>query len=291
MEDERMRVRARARKKKRRRQMKMLIGICLVLIVVLVGAAVYGIMRFQREKKKQELLTEGISLLDAGSYDEAISRLDDALKWSNGKKVGEFELSVLLYRAEAEFRLKDYDAALNTYELLLKEDKENTEYKKGAARCLVEKKDYDGALAYGVIDGYVYNLKAVEQINAGEYDAALELIRQGLEAGDSVQDLSYNQAVAWENKGDFAKALELFEAYAAQYGTDENVERELTFLRSRQGNASDDEVGVGEEGAATQAEDGGETNSDNNTETESGADGAESGQGSGENQQGAGSVG
>ena len=142
-----------------------------------------------------------------------------------------------------------------------------------------------------MIDGYVYNLKAVEQINAGEYDAALELIRQGLEAGDSVQDLSYNQAVAWENKGDFAKALELFEAYAAQYGTDENVERELTFLRSRQGNASDDEVGVGEEGAATQAEDGGETNSDNNTETESGADGAESGQGSGENQQGAGSVG
>ena len=97
-----MRVRARARKKKRRRQMKMLIGIFLVLIVVLVGAAVYGIMRFQREKKKQELLTEGISLLDAGSYDEAISRLDDALKWSNGKKVGEFEPSVLLYRAEAE---------------------------------------------------------------------------------------------------------------------------------------------------------------------------------------------
>lgn len=288
-----MRVRARARKKKRRRQMKMLIGICLVLIVVLIGAAVYGIMRFQREKKKQELLTQGISLLDAGSYDEAILRLDDALKWSSGKKVGEFELSVLLYRAEAEFRLKDYDAALNTYELLLKEDEENTEYKKGAARCLVEKKDYDGALAYGVIDGYVCNLKAVEQINAGEYDAALELIRQGLEAGDSKQDLSYNQAVAWENKGDFAKALELFEAYAAQYGTDENVERELTFLRSRQGNSSDDGDGSGEEGAASQAGDGSGTGSDDGAEAEtgSGAEGAENSQGSGENQESTGSVG
>ncbi len=286
-----MRVRARARKKKRRRQMKMLIGICMALIVILVGAAVYGVLRFQREKKRQELLTEGILLLDAGSYDEAILRLDNALKWSSGKKVGEFELSVLLYRAEAEYRLKDYDAALNTYELLLEEDQENSEYKKGAARCLVEKKDYDGALAYGVIDGYVYNLKAVEQINAGEYDAALELIRQGLEAGDSAQDLSYNQAVAWENKGDFAKALELFEAYAAQYGTDENVERELTFLRSRQGDFSGDENGAEEDDADGQTEADSESGSAEGGETGSNTSGAESGESLEGNQEGADSAG
>lgn len=274
MEDERARVRARARKKKRRRQRRMLLGIGLLLILTLIGAAIYGVMRFTREKKKQELLTEGIALLDQGNYEDAIRNLDDALKWSKGK-VGEFERDALLYRGEAEFRLKDYDAALNTYELLLKEDGENAEYKKGAAHCLVEKKDYDGALAYGVINGYVYNLKAVEQINDGEYDAALELIRQGMEAGDSRQDLAYNQAVAWENKGDFAKALELFEDYASQYGTDENVEREIAFLRSRQGGGQDDTAGdsgageSGEEGEPGGSEENGSAAVSSDGETES----------------------
>lgn len=256
MEDERARVRARERKRRRRRQRRILLVTLILLILFLIGGAVYGVMRRGREKKKQELLKEGIELLNQGSYEEAVTRLDEALQWSKGK-IGEFETNVLLYRADAEFRLRDYDAAQNTYELLSKENEENRDYKKGMARCLVEKGDYDGALALGVIDGYIYNLKAVEQIRAGEYDSALELIEKGKAAGDAMQDLSFNEAVVWENKGDFAKALELFEAYKAQYGTDENVERELEFLRSRQGNygrdagdaeSSTDGVGDGDAG-------------------------------------------
>lgn len=233
MEDERARLRARARKKKRRLQRRILLGSFFLLLLFVVGGAAYGFMRHQRETKKQELLKEGIELLEESRYEEAITRLDEAVQWSKGK-VGEFETTVLLYRAEAEFRLEDYDAALNTYGILRKEDPENEEYKRGEAYCKVKKGDYDGALALGVIDGYVCNLKAVELMNDGEYDEALEWIARGKAAGDSLQDLSFNEAAAWENKGEFARALELFEAYAAEYGTDENVEHELTFLRSRQ---------------------------------------------------------
>lgn len=241
MEDERERMRKRARKKKRRRQRRMVLGTLFLLMILLIGGVAYGFWKHRRETKKQELLKEGIEKLEQGSYEEAVARLDEALRWSKGK-VGEFETTVLLYRAEAEFRLEDYGAAQNTYQILCDTDTENMEYKKGVAYCMVKKGEYDEALALGVIDGYICNLKAVEQMNAGEYDVALEWIERGKAAGDSLQDLMLNEAVAWENKGDFARALELFEAYASQYGTDENVEHELTFLRSRQGNRPEAEV-------------------------------------------------
>lgn len=245
MEDERARARARARKKKKRRQQKMMIGILFLIVMVVISGIVYGIMGYQREKKKQELLAEGVRLLEDGSYDEAIARLDEALQWSKGK-IGEFETNVLLYRADAEYRLEDYAAALNTYNLLRNNEEENAQFKKGAAQCMVKMGDYDGALELGVIDGYIYNLRALEQIRAEEYDAALEWIARGKAAGgESMQDLSYNEAVIWENKGDYAKALELFEAYGEKYGPDENVEREITFLRSR---LESHEESVGTEG-------------------------------------------
>ncbi len=250
IEDERARARARARKKRRRRQRRILLAVVCLLALFLVGGAVFAVARHKREKQKQEFLEAGIELLEQGKYEEAIGCLDDGLQWSK-EKIGEFETTVLLYRADAEFRLPDYDAAQNTYEILLEAEPENADYKKGIALCLVEKGDYDAALAYGVIDGYIYNLKAVEQIRAEEYDAALELIEKGKAAGDSGQDLAFNEAVAWENKGDFAKALELFEAYAAQYGADDTVERELEFLRSRQSSASNVPEEDGGDAAAT----------------------------------------
>ncbi len=265
IEDERARTRARVRKKRRRRQRKILLGIFCLLILLLIGGIVFAVSRHRREKQKQEFLKAGVELLEQESYEEAIARLDDALQWSQ-EKIGEFETTVLLYRADAEFRLQDYDAAQNTYTLLMDQDPENADYKKGVALCLIEKGDYDAALSYGVMDGYICNLKAVEQIQAGEYDAALELIERGKAAGDSLQDLSFNEAVAWENKGDFAKALELFEAYAAQYGADDTVERELAFLRSRQGNVPEAD-GSGESGSGSEGDNVSGAASESGTET------------------------
>ena len=48
-----------------------------------------------------------------------------------------------------------------------------------------------------------------------------------------VPDLIYNQAVAYEYKGDFDKARELMEQYVAGNSSDEEAARELEFLKSR----------------------------------------------------------
>ena len=85
MEDERARARARARKKKKRRQQKMMFGIMSLVVLMVIGGIVYGVMGYQRNKKKQELLAEGINLLEEGNFDEAIGRLDEALQWSKGR--------------------------------------------------------------------------------------------------------------------------------------------------------------------------------------------------------------
>ena len=48
-----------------------------------------------------------------------------------------------------------------------------------------------------------------------------------------MQELKFNEAVCYEYLGDFSKALELFRAYAAEYGTDEQVAHEIAFLETR----------------------------------------------------------
>lgn len=68
----------------------------------------------------------------------------------------------------------------------------------------METGDYDRAKSLGVIQGQVYSRIAKDQINAGNYDDALSTIETGFsEAGaDEVgrEELTYNQAVAWEYK-------------------------------------------------------------------------------------------
>lgn len=54
-------------------------------------------------------------------YEELISECDRALSINASKKLDRYDISVLKYRAEAEFRLKDYKAAKDTY-LILKEN-------------------------------------------------------------------------------------------------------------------------------------------------------------------------
>ena len=80
MEDERARMRRRAKKRKRRRQRRIVLGVISLAVLFLVGWAVYGFLNHRRETKKQEFLKAGIEKLEQESYEEAISRLDEALQ-------------------------------------------------------------------------------------------------------------------------------------------------------------------------------------------------------------------
>lgn len=255
-----------ARRRKRRRQRRMMLCTMFLLLVLVIGGGVFGVMKAKNTKAREELLQQAITAIDQGSYEDAIADLDEVV--GKSKRIGTIEESALLYRGEAEYRNGDYEAALHTYNLLLGKDGKNKEYQTGAALCLIETGAYDQALEYHVVDGQVYNRMAVDEIKAGKYDDAINTVDMGraaltVAAGDSAgsagasagaaggetqpdsqvaglsmaattaKELDYNEAVAYEYKLEFVKALELFEAYISNYGDDENVQREIAFLKTR----------------------------------------------------------
>ena len=75
----------------------------------------------------------------------------------------------------------------------------------------------------------------LDEFGEKDYETAITCFAQGLLKPDaaSVPDLIYNQAVAYEYKGDFDKARELMEQYVAGNSSDEEAARELEFLKSR----------------------------------------------------------
>lgn len=225
-----------ARRKKRRRQRRIIIGIMVLLLAAAVMAAVFGIAGYSRRKKQQAWLAEGTEYLEQGSYDNAIQAFNKALDVFKGK-TGKTEQTVLQYRAEAEYSKADYLSALETSRVLIAADGSKDAYLKLQSLCQLQLGEYEAALSYEPNAALIYNRMALQAINEARYEEALTAINQGIGAADSLVmgDLIYNQAVAYEALGDFARALELFEAYNQSYGPDPQVEEEIAFLKTRQG--------------------------------------------------------
>lgn len=81
----------------------------------------------------------------------------------------------------------------------------------------------------------LYDQLGLCRLKMGEYEAALEAFKAGIEADDGTfaKSLEYNMAVAYEYTADFATARELLQAYIAKYPDDADAARELTFLATR----------------------------------------------------------
>lgn len=234
--ERRRRARAAARRRKQRRQRRILFAVLVLVLVGIAAAAVIGVRSYTRRKQQETLRTEGIAAMESQDYQTAKTKFDEALALAGGKS-GELENDILAYRADALYSAKDYEASLADWQKLLEADSENENIQRNIVLCLLETGRYEEALACGVMQSRVYNRIVVEQIEAGEYEQALATIGQGKAAsdGEAAADLAYNEAVIYEATGDYAKALELFEDYVSRYGADENAEREITFLKTRQG--------------------------------------------------------
>ena len=220
-----------------------------------------------------------IAMMENGDYESAVAAFNGLVE--DAVKVTEFELDILKYRAEAEFLLEDYAAAVHTYKTLMEVDKELPEYCYFAAIAMArdgqteealgllergkeldEKLEVTGffeatlALAESyeaggqieaartiyqelVNDGHgnteIYNRLTVMAMDDGDYEGALGIAAKGLILTDdlALQELKFNEAVCYEFLGEFSKALELFRAYAAEYGSDERVAHEIAFLETR----------------------------------------------------------
>ena len=220
-----------------------------------------------------------IAMMEQGDYEDAVAAFNSLVE--EATKVTEFELDVLKYRAEAEFLLEDYAAAVHTYRTLIEVDKALPEYYYFAAIAMARDGQMEEALSLlsggkeldkkleaagffeatmALAEGYeaggqmdaaksvyqelidgghgstkIYNRLMLMAMDDGDYEEALEMASKGLVLTDGLakQELKFNEAVCYEFLGDFAKALELFRAYVAEYGTNEQVAHEIAFLETR----------------------------------------------------------
>lgn len=94
---------------------------------------------------------------------------------------------------------------------------------------------YTTALSLEGANARVYNQLGLYRIRQNDYAGAIDYFQKGIALEDPVvsKDLKFNEAAAYEKMGDFATALAKFEAYAAEFGSEEAVDREIQFLKSR----------------------------------------------------------
>ncbi|MDD2355179.1 MAG: tetratricopeptide repeat protein [Lachnospiraceae bacterium] len=69
----------------------------------------------------------------------------------------------------------------------------------------------------------------------GEYEKALNdfQIGQKIDNNGVMQDLLYNEIVAYEKLGQFSKAEEMMQSYLKSYPDDQDAQREQLFLQTR----------------------------------------------------------
>lgn len=94
---------------------------------------------------------------------------------------------------------------------------------------------YEEMIAAGRQTTDLYNRLSLMMMEQEDYGKALEYIGLGLALPDDEarKELCYNEAVCYEYLGDYGKALELFETFVTEFGSDADAEHEIAFLTTR----------------------------------------------------------
>ncbi len=94
---------------------------------------------------------------------------------------------------------------------------------------------YQGLIDAGRSNTAVYNALMVMAMEAGDYEGALTLAAKGIALGaaDAMQELRFNEAVCHEYLAEYDVALELFQNYVSEFGSDARAEHEIAFLKTR----------------------------------------------------------
>ncbi len=120
-------------------------GSRLKLLVLTAGVCMSLTVGCGKSENKYTYRDAGIEALNAGDYESAIASFDEAINASNAL-VGAFDIDVLKYRAEAEYCAADYQAASDTYGILIQVDKERPEYLNMRCVSKAQTGDLSGAL-------------------------------------------------------------------------------------------------------------------------------------------------
>ncbi|MCR4705089.1 MAG: tetratricopeptide repeat protein [Lachnospiraceae bacterium] len=172
--------------------------------------------------------------LDAFGYtDEGGNYLKEALD-RDSEKMTDYD------RGRYAYYLEDYETAKNCLERA--RDSESAEPALFLGRTYEALGDYNYASTvymdyiekYGD-SGEIYNQLGVCRLKMQDYENALLAFQVGMEAEKEpcLQNLKFNEIVAYEYLGDFKKAASLMEEYRGHYPDDEKAEREWKFLKTR----------------------------------------------------------
>ncbi|MFA9378939.1 MAG: tetratricopeptide repeat protein [Lachnotalea sp.] len=155
------------------------------------------------ENTKDNGLNKGMIYYYLGDTDNALAQLTKAKDAGDNK--------ALLYIGKVYQLLEDNDNAVSFYEEYIT-NSVNTE---------------------GL--GVVYNIIGLCKMEAGSYEDALSDFSTGiaLNESDSIQELLFNEVVAYENLSDFTTAAQKMEEYINLYPDDSIATREYEFLKTR----------------------------------------------------------
>lgn len=152
---------------------------------------------------KDDGLKKGMIYYYLGDTENAMNFLNKSKDAGNQK--------ALLYLGKVYQLLKDNDSAVTLYE----------EYIAGA-------KNTEGL-------GAVYNIIGMCKMDSGNYQEALTNFSAGiaLNEGESIQELLFNEIVAYEYVSDFVTASQKMQEYTSLYPNDSLAQREYEFLKTR----------------------------------------------------------
>lgn len=209
-------------------------------ISIISGDYENGIYNFEKAMEytndSHALKIEIYEVLAANGYEEKgreylMQMLDEE------KNLSDYEQGVIY------FYLEDYDNARNHLEIAKQSAKKEAGkivYMLGRTYEQLGDSNYAGVLYSEYLednpkDALLYNQLGLCKLAAGDADAAIHAFETalGLEDSSMTQTLRYNQIVAYEEAGDFAKAKSLMNAYLSAYPDDEAAQREAVFLRTR----------------------------------------------------------
>ena len=195
--------------------------------VLLAGAAMAVVISGCGEPKEaKEARLQGIGEMEAGNYSAAIEDFETALDQSDGI-VNAFELDILKYRAEAEYRLADYAAAGHTYGILCEVDEERREYYYYKAACEALAGSLDTAEAdFGQAEKLAGEPSQSGKRVPGEALALTSLASAAREAQDGEKAAQYcREAISRGLSG-----AELFNQMGMSLMEEENYEEALSYF-------------------------------------------------------------
>ena len=150
-------------------------------------------------------IKDGITLLEEKKYEEAAETFQKDIK--KNRNLGEAYRGLGI----ACFEMEDYEAAVEAFELALKNETQET------------------AVFYGFL--------AAGYLETKEYDKALDTYERALSKEDLTveleQEIQFNLIAVYEKMGNWDGAKKQMDIYMKKYPDDTRVEKEAEFLETR----------------------------------------------------------